>query len=174
MPRGLNLLRALVWLAAVVLWCLPAAAMWLGAEVHWGLLDFVLAATLLGGSAGMFDLVLRRTREPARLAGVGLGLLGGLLLVWINAAVGIVGAATDARNLAFHALPALVLLVALGVRGRPAAMARTMLGAGFALIVLGIALRAEPLAIAFLGGCLALWLASALAFARAAARGAED
>ena len=70
----------------------PLVAMQLTSEVTWTGFDFAVAAALLIGTGLLFELALRVL--PARRARVAAGaaLAGGLLLVWLELAVGIVGA----------------------------------------------------------------------------------
>jgi hypothetical protein len=58
---------------------------------NWDLFDFVWAGTLLFGTGLTYELVARKGGTIAYRAAVGVACATGLLLVWINAAVGIIG-----------------------------------------------------------------------------------
>jgi hypothetical protein len=60
-------------------------------EVNWSLGDFIFAGTLLFGSALTYELVTRKVGVTAYRVAVGIACATGLVLVWINAAVGIIG-----------------------------------------------------------------------------------
>jgi hypothetical protein len=59
--------------------------------VQWTLLDFVIAAILLGCTGNAYVLVARRTPEVKRRVLIGTVLLAALLLVWAEMAVGVFG-----------------------------------------------------------------------------------
>lgn len=87
-PRHLLVIFAVTGLLLLA----PLVAMQFTREVTWTGFDFAAAAALLIGTALLFELALRilHTRR-ARIA-AGTMLAGGLLLVWLELAVGIVGA----------------------------------------------------------------------------------
>ncbi len=61
------------------------------AGCNWGPLDFVFAGSLLFGVGLTFDVVSRWGGTTAYRAAVGIACGTGLVLVWVNAAVGIIG-----------------------------------------------------------------------------------
>lgn len=83
-----RLLRILLVTLGIL--AVPLVAMQFTHEVHWTLLDFAVAATLLIATGLVFELAVRRIGNPRlRLAGAAaLGLA--FLLVWAQLAVGIV------------------------------------------------------------------------------------
>ena len=73
--------------------------------MSWDLLDVLAAAVLLGGTALAIGLVFRTARAPTyRLAAI-TGVLACLALVWINAAVGLVGTAENDFNMVYNLIP---------------------------------------------------------------------
>ena len=58
---------------------------------NWGLFDFVWAAVVLWGAVFMYEWVARKGRTTVFRAAVGLAVVTALVLVWINAAVGVIG-----------------------------------------------------------------------------------
>ena len=58
---------------------------------NWDLFDFVVMGTLLFGTGLTYELVARKGGTIAYRAAVGIALATGFLLVWMNAAVGIIG-----------------------------------------------------------------------------------
>jgi hypothetical protein len=64
---------------------------------NWDALDFVVAGALLFGTGLTFELVASKVGAFAYRAAVGVACLAGFLLVWINAAVGIIGDVDEAN-----------------------------------------------------------------------------
>jgi hypothetical protein len=58
---------------------------------NWSLFDFVWAGTLFFGSGLLYELVSRKMSSGVYRAAVGLAVVTAFLLIWINAAVGIIG-----------------------------------------------------------------------------------
>ncbi|MCP3734868.1 hypothetical protein M9979_08290 [Sphingomonas sp. RP10(2022)] len=110
--RPMSRLKIAMWLAAAALLLAPAVAMRFTTEVVWTASDFAFAAILLFGSLTAFELVSRRTPAMAWRLAIGATLLGAVLLVWVNAAVGIDGSEDNPVNLVFYAIAAASLVVA--------------------------------------------------------------
>lgn len=162
-------IRLALWLACGLLLITPLIAMQFTDEVRWGAGDFAVAAALLLVVCVGMELALRRSAAPLYLLASGLALFAGLLQVWANLAVGVVGEPANPANLAFFALPAFALVGGLLVRLRPAGLSRVMLATAVlqALAAMLLASR-EPLALGFCAGVAALWLVCAGGFALAA------
>lgn len=84
-----NRLRIVGWGFAAFLLLLPAVAMQFTREVAWGPMDFVTAAALLG-AAGLGLELAARVRAPHWRLAAALAVVGAILLVWAELAVGIV------------------------------------------------------------------------------------
>lgn len=129
---------SLVALATGLLLLIPLTAMQFTSEVNWTFLDFAFAGILLFGTGATYVLIARRWNNTAYRLGVGVGVLAGLLLVWANAAVGLVGSEANDANMLY----ASVLLVALGgaiiARFRPLGMSNAMFAAAFTYVLVTI------------------------------------
>lgn len=118
-----NRLRIAIWGLAAGLWLLPLVAMQFTDEVNWTTFDFVFWAGMLLVACAAYEVVSRMSPSRAYRAGVGVAVVTGFLVVWVNGAVGMIGSEGNAYNLLF-----LVALVA-GAAGallswfRPAGMA---------------------------------------------------
>ncbi|WP_022824347.1 hypothetical protein [Hymenobacter norwichensis] len=128
----------LVALATGLLLLIPLVAMQYTTEVNWTFSDFVFAAVVLFGAGSTFVLIARMgTNGMYRLA-AGVGVVAGLLLVWANAAVGLVGSEHNPANLLYG----MVLLVALGgaiaARFRPLGTSNAMFAAAFTYVAVTI------------------------------------
>lgn len=168
--------RNAIWLAAAALLLVPLVAMQFTAEVHWTPSDFVFAGVLLFGSLGAFELLTRHSSKIAYRGGIGLILLGLFLLVWINAAVGIIGSEDNPANLMFAGVIGIGAIVGLATRLRAFGMAGALLAMALTqLLVGGIALSgiagpigdSGPAIVGLTLGFAGLWIAAAALFAKA-------
>lgn len=151
--------------------------------MHWTITDFVFAAILLGGAALLLAWAMRGRARLSYKAGAVTAIVAGLMLVWLNAAVGIVGAADNDANMVFFAVPVLAAIGAITARGRAGGMARAMVAAAGAqlLATIGaIALNASesgliwrPDVLVISGFFFLLWVVSGLLFGAARARQAS-
>ena len=141
-----------------VAWDLPGDALFLGLLTLSSLLALEVAARL------------RPTLSlPAALA---YAAAAGLLSIWINLAVGIVGSEDDPVNILFAAPPIIALLGSAAARFRTAGMATAMIAAAAAQ--LGVLLLLVFIGAGFTGPVtvffVTLWLLSATLFRTAAGR----
>ena len=86
-PVTTDLLRVILATACLLL--VPLVAMQFTREVNWTGFDFVVAAVLLGGTGTAWVLLSRLVRGARERKLLGLVLLGALLVVWAELAVGI-------------------------------------------------------------------------------------
>ena len=163
--------RIAVWGTAAGLLLLPAIAMQLGAEgVLWTASDFVAMGVLLGSACGAYEVAVRMSGSSAYRLGFALAIVLGVLLVWINLAVGIIGGEDNMANAVFVGVLLVGAVAALIGRLRAAGMARAMVVTGIAQLLAG----AYALVLGSMeGGILsaifaALWLTSAALFRKAA------
>lgn len=121
--NGPNYWRIGGWGAALCLLLFPLAAMQFTDEVSWTSSDFVFAAVLIGGTGLAFELAVRKSNDFGYRLGFAVVLGASFLLVWINAAVGIIGAASNDANFLYG----FVILIGAGMGAvgglRPRAMA---------------------------------------------------
>ena len=180
-----SLLR--VALATAFLLLIPLVAMQFSQEMKWDLADFVIAGVLLFGTGLTYVVVSRMGNTTSYRLGAGVAVLAGLLLIWINLAVGFLGSENNPANLLFGAVLVVASVGALVARFRPLGMSRAMFGAALTYVVVtAIALfvwkptgaAAEP-AVHLLnvlvanGVFAALWVAAGWLFRRASNTGAQ-
>jgi hypothetical protein len=146
-------------------------------EVNWDETDFAFAGILILGTGVTYELAARMTRHRAYRAAVGVALAAAFILVWVNAAVGIIGSEDNNANLMYGGMLAVGIVGALVARFQPQGMARALFATALAqALVAAIALVAGlgspgsgPLEIVALNGFFAaLWLISAWLFRKAA------
>jgi len=92
--------RMVGWGSAVALLAAPFVAMQVG-SAGWSTADFAVAGLMFAMVGGAFELALRASGSWAYRGGAALALLGTLLTVWANLAVGIVGTESNPANLWF-------------------------------------------------------------------------
>jgi len=164
-------------LAAVFVLVLPLVAMQVTDQVAWTLADFAFAGVLVVGTGLGYELAARRAEATAYRLAAGVALAAGFLLVWVNGAVGIIGAAGDDANLLYAGVLAVGAVGAVAARFRPRGMSRALFAtAGAQALVGAIAVMAGlgspasgPWELLGLNGFfVALFLGSALLFRRAA------
>ena len=165
--------RIVAWGGAAIVLLLPLVAMGLGAPgVHWTGSDFAVMGLLLAVACGAWELGMRLSPNRAYRAGVALAALTGLLLVWVNLAVGFIGDTGNPANLLFAGVLAIAACGTLLARFRAGGIARALGAAAVAQAVVGVVALGvhrvgvvETIASAVF---VALWLASAALFRRAA------
>jgi hypothetical protein len=164
-------------LAAAFILMLPLLAMQVTDQVVWDLADFAVAGGLLVGTGLMYELAARKAGNIAHRAAVGVALAAALLLVWINLAVGLIGAEDHQANLMYVGVLAVGIIGAIIARFQPHGMARALFATALAqALVAVIALIfglgspvSGPLEILALNGFfVALFVGSALLFRYAA------
>lgn len=127
--NGSQVWRIAGWGAAVALLAVPFVAMRFTDEVKWTASDFVFAGVLFGTVGLLVELAVWRSRDWAYRFGVFAAALAGLLIVWANGAVGMIGNEDNSYNLLFG-LPILVaLLGSATMRFRARGMSWAMLAA---------------------------------------------
>ena len=177
-----NYLRWVLITAAVL--AVPAVAMAFnlgipdpgqGTEgVNWGPMDFAVMGFLVLGSGVLFEYASRRAGNLAHKAAVGIAVGAGLLLIWVNLAVGLIGDEGHPANLMYVVVLFVLLIGAAIARFEPREASVALFATAAAhVIVVAIALVAglgpELRADAFF---IAAWIASALLFRQASAEAA--
>lgn len=172
--------RPVGWATVVGLLLLPLIAMQFTDEVNWTGGDFLAAGVLLGGTGLLIELAVRQSFDIAYRLGAAGALLTALLLMWINLAVGVIGAEDNPANgwyLAIYVIGALGAAVsrlrAFGMGMTVGAMALTQ--AGITLLAIARGLGGSAVEVVVLNGVfIALWVLSALLFFASARRQATD
>jgi hypothetical protein len=165
-------------LATAFILLILLVAMQFSDQWNWDLFDFVFAGVLLFGTGLASELIARKSDNSAYRFAVGITVVSALLLIWINAAVGIIGE-PGGSNLMYFGVLAVGFIGALIARFRPHGMARAlftmaiaqMLVPVIALVIAKPQITVEPPGVAGVFGLNAffalLWVGSALLFRRA-------
>ena len=131
-------LRILGWGIVAALVALPAIAMRFTDEVKWTAEDFVFSLVMLGGVGLALEMAVRASGSWAYRAGAATALGAGLLMLWGNAAVGIIGNEDELINLWFNLVPLLALLGAIGARFRARGMSVAMTATAAAQVAVAV------------------------------------
>lgn len=170
-------------LATALILLVPLVAMQFTKEVSWKADDFVLAGILLFSTGLAYQFVAQPGRNRAYRLAVGVALAAGLLLVWMNLAVGLIGSESNPLNLLYGGVLAVAIIGSLIARFRPQGMARMAFGTALTQAIVPVvalligrppmASRQDVLGILGVLGVNAifvvLWVGSGLLFRRASA-----
>ena len=95
-------------------------------EVIWDLADFAFAGALVVGVGVTYELAAKMTGNTACRAAVGVALAAAFILIWMNLAIGIIGAEDNPANLMYGGVLAVAIIGAVIGRFQPAGMARAL------------------------------------------------
>lgn len=168
--------RVFAWGLVGTLWLAPLVAMGLSAQWQWGLEDFLYWSALLGAAGVGLEAVQRALGNGAFRCAAGLSILLTLMLVYLNAAVGLIGSDGDVANWLILAVPMAGLAVAAASQFRPAGMIRAMLTMAAVQSMIAALVHVAALAprdqppkhLVLSGGFVLAWLGCAWLFGRAA------
>ena len=176
MPTQLRRARRWVWGACAVALLAPAVAMIFSSEVNWGPEDFTLAAILLGTIGVGYEMAVRASSSRTYLLACLLAIVGCVVLIAGNAAVGIVGNESNPINRWFMLVPLSGLIGALWSRFEPAGMSRALVAMTTAQVLASVMVFVLSGAYTFVLMCVfaALWTWAAKLFSAAAAEHAAS
>ena len=103
--------------------------------MNWDWLDFLAFGAMVTVVLVVITLAWRRARNRAYRGAMAVAVLGGFFLVWVNAAVGIIGNASNDANLMFFGVLAVAVLGSLLARFRAKGMALTLYATALAQIL---------------------------------------
>jgi hypothetical protein len=127
-----------VALAVACIWLLPLLAMQFTDEVVWDLADFAVAGALLCSAGFTYQLVARKAGTIAYRAAVGVAVAAALILVWMNLAVGLIGAEDNLAHLMYLGVLAVGIIGAFLARFQPRGMARALFATAFAQALVAV------------------------------------
>ncbi len=126
-------------LATAFLLLIPFVAMRFTEEVVWDLTDFAVAGFLLFGAGLTFELAARKAAgKIAYRAAVGVAVAAALLLVWVNLAVGLIGAEDNRANLMYVGVLVVGIIGAIIARLQPLGMARALFATALAQTLVAV------------------------------------
>jgi len=125
-------------LAPAAILVAPLLAMQFTDEVNWSLLDFIVMGILLFGAGLTYILISRISVSIVYRTAVGIAVLAGLLLIWINLAVGIIGSEDNPANLLYIGVLAIGIIGAWITHLRPFGMVRTMFATALAQMLVPV------------------------------------
>jgi len=130
-------LRNIGWTLVAGLPVTPAVAMRFTDEVQWTFSDFVFAGVILIGAGVITELAVLASADWSYRIGTGLAVLASVLLLWINAAVGIIGSEDNPANLLYLAVIAAAFVGAVAARFRAGGLSLAMVSAAALQVTIG-------------------------------------
>jgi len=127
--RSIRRKMGYVALATASILMIPLVAMQFTQEVNWGLFDFLVMGALLGGSGLIYVLFSSISSNASYRAAVAIAVAAGLLLIWVNLAVGIIGSEDNPANVLYAGVLLVGLLGAGIARLQPRGMAHALFAA---------------------------------------------
>ena len=128
-------------LGTALLLLIPLVAMQFTKEVNWNWFDFVVMGGLLFSTGLAYLVIARQGNNRTYRVAVGVAVVAGLLLVWANLAVGLVGSEDNPAKLLYGGVLAVAFVGAIWARFRPLGMSRSMFAAALTYgVVTAIAL----------------------------------
>lgn len=140
------LIKSIIWLALAtgLLLLIPFIAMQFTEEVVWTLSDFIFAGILIFGTGLAYKLITRKSGSLVYRIAIGFALFTGLFLIWVNAAVGIIGSEDNPINLLYFGVIFVGMIGAIIARFQSKGLAVTMFAMAIAQALIA--------AIALIGG----------------------
>ena len=129
-----NVIRLALVTVCVLL--IPLIATQFSDEWNWDTFDFVFAGTLIFGTGLAYQLVARKATTFAYRAAAGMALATAFLLVWINAAVGIIG--DGPINQMYFGVILVGFIGAIIARLEPQGMSRALLATAIAMALVPV------------------------------------
>lgn len=125
-------------LATAFILMLPLLMMRFTGEAAWSPADFAAAGALLTGAGLAYELAAGRSGSTAYRAAAGVAVAATLILVWLNLAVGLIGAEDNPANLMCAGVLAVEMVGARIARLRPHGMALALAATALAQILVGV------------------------------------
>ena len=122
-------------LGTALLLLIPLVAMQFTKEVNWNWFDFVVMGGLLFSTGLAYLVIARQGNNRTYRVAVGVAVVAGLLLVWANLAVGLVGSEDNPANLLYGGVLAVAIVGAIWARFQPLGMSRSMFAAALTYVV---------------------------------------
>ncbi len=145
MPNAKRLVRPA--LVTLVLLAVPLIAMQFTAEVRWSPGDFVVAGALLFGTGCAYELLAGSAGSLRHKLAVAMAAGTGLLLIWVNLAVGITGAEGNPVNLLYFAVIVVGAIGAVLSRLDPIGLTRTLAATALTQALIALLIAVTGLAV---------------------------
>jgi hypothetical protein len=136
--RPVPIWRILGWGSAAALLITPLIAMQFTPDVRWDAADFLFAAIILGIVGGLVELTIRLTANWISRLGAFFAISASFMLIWSNAAVGLIGNGDNPINLLFGAVLAVAVLGTCLSRIHASILPAAMLAAGASQALIGL------------------------------------
>ena len=128
----------LIALVTAFILLIPLVAMQFTNEMNWSVGDFIVAGALLFGTGLTFELVSRRRSDITYKVAVGIAVGASLLLMWVNAAVGLIGSEANPANIMYFGVICVGIIGATAARLQPKGMANALFAMALAQIMVPV------------------------------------
>ena len=136
--RSIRRQMAYVALTTLSILMVPWVAMLFTNEVNWDLFDFIAMGILLFGTGLAYVLLSSISDSFAYRSAVGVAVVAGLLLIWVNLAVGIIGSEDNPANLLYVGVLAVGIIGAAIARLQPRQMAHALFATALAQMLVPV------------------------------------
>lgn len=123
---------------SALLMLIPFTVSLFSEEMEWSPFDYALIWTLLFLTGLTYSFITRNSKDAVYRLAVGLGVVSGLMLTWVNLAVGLIGSEDNPINLSYMFILATGILASFIVRFKSIAMTVVMVTMAFMLFVVAI------------------------------------
>lgn len=136
MKKQSKMLKGILVAAAVtgLLLLIPLIAMQFTDEVKWTGFDFLVAGTLLFAIGSFYVIATKSAPNIMHRVAMAIGLGAMLFMIWVNLAVGIIGAGPNAGNLMYIAVVVIGVIGIVRSRFLPGRMELAMYGIALTLV----------------------------------------
>ncbi len=131
-----NIWRLVGWGGAAGLLLLPLVAMQFTREVDWTLSDFIIMGILIGGIGLLIEAAMRASGNASYRIGAIVMMIGCFMLIWVNLAVGIIGA-EGGPNILYALVPTVLAAGGIISRFRAHGMCRALVAAIMVQVIIG-------------------------------------
>ncbi len=129
----------LIALGAASILLIPLIAMLFTEEVDWNLADFLIAWIMLFGTGITYKLIsIKMSQSVQYKIATGLAVVGLLMIVWVNLAVGIIGNEENPVNLIFYAVHVIGIMGTFISRFEAKGMSYTAYAMAITMVIIGL------------------------------------
>ena len=138
-PSSSLLVRAFkVALGSLLFLLIPFTASFLSEEMDWSPFDYILVWIMLFLTGSAYSFVTRNSKDAVYRIAVGLAVVSGLMLTWVNLAVGLIGSEDNPINLSYFFILALGILASFMMRFRAVYMTMILVSMAFGMVIVAL------------------------------------
>lgn len=133
------LVRAIkVALGSLLVLLIPFTASFLSEEMDWSPFDYILVWIMLFLTGTAYSFITRNSKDAVYRIAVGLAVVSGLMLTWVNLAVGLIGSEDNPINLSYFFILALGILASFMMRFKAVYMTMILVSMAFGMVIVAV------------------------------------